>query len=376
LVLKIAFIVPFAAPLLDQDANSNNNFGGAEVQQMLLANYLVERKHNVKLLVKASASTRQAKTKDNKIITFSMRFAGGSNAWIPFDIISLFSALNKADADIYLIKVPRVLLSIIGVFCRIKRRKLVFWLTSDRDVNLADIEGIGGHVALRAYSFGLRFPYQIIAQNDYQLEMCHNLRLDAILLSSLVKMDNFTRLKFKSNPPIVLWVGSTDKGKHPEVFLEMAQKLPEIQFKMIAFEKTQARANDLRNLCKLIPNLEYLGSVAYKDMDKHYSKASLFVSTSELEGVPNTFLQSWANGTPVASLSIDPDGIIEKKRLGFCAKGDQILLVNEIKKLINNKEMLIEMGENGRCHVAETHSIETVGPKFIDLFTKILSGKL
>lgn len=372
--MKIAFIAPFSLPLFIPSPNSNNNFGGAEVQQMLLANYLVEKGHDVKLLVKASPNSCNIRANGIEIIPFSMRFAGGSNFWISFDVVSLLHALNKADADLYVIKGPRVLLSVIGIFCRIKRRKLVFWFTIDRDVNLADIEGIGGKTAWQAYRLGLKFPHHVIAQSKFQMERSWGIGLkSASFLPSLVRMDSIVRLELKSNPPIVLWVGSTDKVKHPEIFLKMARTLPEIQFKMIVSERSQARANELRSLCELIPNLKYLGSVAYQDMDEHYSKASLFVSTSELEGVPNTFLQSWANGTPVVSLSIDPDGIIEKKRLGICANGNLELLKEEIRRLITNRDLRIEMGDKSRVHITETHRVETVGPKYVEMFQKILS---
>lgn len=372
--MKIAFIAPFSLPLFIPPPNSNNNYGGAEVQQMLLANYLVEKGHDVKLLVKASPNSCNIRANGIEIIPFFMRFAGGNNFWIPFDVVSLFHALNKADADIYIIKVPRVLLSVIGIFCRIKRRKLVFWFTSDRDVDLPDIKGIGGKTAWQAYRFGLKFPDHVVTQSKFQMEKCWDIGLkSASFLPSLVRMDSVARLESKNNPPIVLWVGSTDKGKHPEMFLEIARSFPEIQFKMIVSEKNPERKNDLRGSCKSIPNLEYSGAVAYTDMAEQYLRASLLVSTSELEGVPNTFLQSWANGTPVASLSVDPDGVIEKKGLGFCAREDVALLKENIKMLVENRELRLKIGKNACVHIAETHSIETVGPRYVRLFQEILS---
>ena len=50
--MKVAFISPNIGPLFFESCE--DKFGGAEVQQMLLVKYLVEKNHQVKLLVRKS----------------------------------------------------------------------------------------------------------------------------------------------------------------------------------------------------------------------------------------------------------------------------------------------------------------------------------
>ena len=64
------------------------------------------------------------------------------------------------------------------------------------------------------------------------------------------------------------------------------------------------------------PNIEYLGHVAPEKAEQVIAGAAVFLSTSDEEGFPNTFVQAWSSGTPVVSLKIDPDRIIERLGLG------------------------------------------------------------
>ena len=59
------------------------------------------------------------------------------------------------------------------------------------------------------------------------------------------------------------------------------------------------------------PNIEYLGQVAPERAQQLMADAALLLSTSDEEGFPNTFVQAWSSGTPVVSLKVDPDGVIQ-----------------------------------------------------------------
>jgi glycosyltransferase involved in cell wall biosynthesis len=77
---------------------------------------------------------------------------------------------------------------------------------------------------------------------------------------------------------------------------------------------------------KDLPNLEVLGFLPLQEVEKHFDRASVFVSTSEAEGFPNVFLQAMRRGIPIVSF-VDPDGIIRgNPELGVVVDSEESLL--------------------------------------------------
>jgi len=371
--MRIAFVAPHAGPLFSRTIEGK--FGGAEVQQMLLARYLANDGHDVSVLVKRSAGIERPTTVDEiRLLPFSMEWAGGNKLRVADGLVSLGSAVRRARCEAYIIKVPRILLAPLGTMVRLNRGRLVFWLSIDRDIDLTDDNGLKQRLARTLYLLGLKFPHLAIAQSLYQQEGAARLGLKATFLPSLVKPGPSDWRGAKTRPPTVLWVGSHMRRgvKSPLLFVEMAKNLPHIRFKMIAVTDAEERERELREAARALPNLEYLGEVGYHEIESHYAEASLFVSTSGLEGVPNTFLQSWACGTPVASLNVDPDGVIRKMKLGVFADGNRDKLTRLVRDCIADPAGLESMGRNARNHVEATHGLAVNGPRYVETLRRLV----
>ena len=85
----------------------------------------------------------------------------------------------------------------------------------------------------------------------------------------------------------------------------------------------------------------------------------MLLSTSDGEGFPNTFLQSWASGTPVVSLMIDPDSVIERVGLGVVS-GRIEDIGKDISVLMESANLLEEMAKRTRKYIIAHHSEQVV----------------
>ena len=118
------------------------------------------------------------------------------------------------------------------------------------------------------------------------------------------------------------------------------------------------------------PNLRFHGFVPYYKVNEYFKKASIFVNTSRIEGFPNTFIQAWMHYTPVVSLSVNPDKIIQGERLGFCS-GTFKQLVSDVITLLKDEKLRKIMGKNARKYVEREHDVRKTVKKYIKIFKEI-----
>jgi glycosyltransferase involved in cell wall biosynthesis len=97
--------------------------------------------------------------------------------------------------------------------------------------------------------------------------------------------------------------------------------------------------------------------------------AAILLSTSDVEGFPNTFVQAWSSGTPVVSIRIDPDNIIEHMRLGAVV-GNSDRAVHEIAALMHSPERRDAIAARAIAFVRENYGARRV----VGLFNRAVNG--
>jgi len=220
---------------------------------------------------------------------------------------------------------------------------------------------------------GLAGASHFVSQTAHQQSRLRtNFGKEAVVLPSYFRLP--TRASSVSRERMMLWLANLDKNKQPEIFVDMAAALRGAEgwrFVLAGGTADKGLEASLRQRAAQVPSFEFAGAVPFAATGALFARAALHVNTSLIEGLPNTFVQAWLNGTPVLSLHNDPNGWIETHGLGYHAKGRPEGLVAEAKRLIDNPDELETMGR--RC--TEFARANFANPAVIDTYLRLFSGR-
>lgn len=312
------------APELDPSGAS-----GEPVQQTLLAKALARRGYEISMVTADRGQPDGAQWHGVK--TFK---AFAPQAGLPVlrfvhpRWTGLWSALSRADADVYYSSCAGGLAGQVAMFCAWRGRRYVFRVASDSDC-LPDALIIKRWYwrDKRLYEYGLKQADGVLAQSARQQELLlRNFGRQSSIADMLVGASG-TNLDFARRDIHALWVSNIRRLKRPDILLDLAAGLPQVSFHLVGgtvpgerelFDAVQARA-------RAAPNVTFAGPLAYDDAAALYGRARVFVNTSDMEGFPNTYLQAWASGTPVVAF-FDPDGLIAEHGLGIAVRSREEMI--------------------------------------------------
>jgi glycosyltransferase involved in cell wall biosynthesis len=167
---------------------------------------------------------------------------------------------------------------------------------------------------------------------------------------------------------VVLWAGTVKSIKRPELFLELARRLPTLQFRMIGGaepSRQQALFDNVRMLAAGIPNLQFRGFVPFSEIEREFNQARLLVNTSSHEGFPNTFLQAWARGIPTVSF-IDCRAQYEGQPVATVCN-DFESMVTAVDDLCRDDVRWRREGERARRNYQNKHAVKTTVSLLMDV---------
>lgn len=351
-----------------------SKFGGAETQAGFLARAFESAGAKVVFVV--------ADKKEQDVLPYAVENAFSSSDGLPGArflprMSGIVRALERADADVYYQRNAGSLTGIASWFSRKHRRVFVYGAGSDTDFSLREVIMSGGS-AWRdrlLYMYGLRRADGVVVQNEQQAAACRAAlgREPRIIPNGIVLSTN--HVPGTARQPVVVWVGALRDVKQPGVFLDLARRLPNMQFVMVGgpVDSDPGHAARIRDDARSIPNLTLTGRVSQDEVTRILGGASVLVNTSKFEGFPNAFLEAWAAGVPIVSL-VDVDDILSRERVGIVCESVEAI-ARELPALMNDPARLQTMGERARDLVKSRYGADVLGPQYMQYFDELLSSR-
>ncbi len=255
---------------------------------------------------------------------------------------------------------------------------------------LCGTKGIGSirsnvYYEMQTTPFGwtcLKLPHFLIANSQSSRNLLLNKGIDPskiFYLQNAVDLETFTLKDYGENNKQLqlLFLGRVSAVKRLDRFLRLIVSLREKGFN--GFKAVIAGWGELSDQVKQQAAemnlgediLHFTGEV--KDVSSIYSSSDIFISTSDVEGTPNTVIEAMAHGLPV--VVTDAGGVkhLVNDECGYIVQpDDESLLLTRVIELMNNSQARQKIGKNARKYVENNHSLVSVQDKLLEIYQRIL----
>ena len=372
--VTLCFIAFDAYPLFNSQI-TNFTYTGADIQLYILANELAKDKNFDISFVVGNFNQEDIEEYNNiKVYKYE-----GKTENLPFIFhhiqgYKLYKLLKKINSDIYIQRSASTLTGQISSFTKFNNKKFVFMAAHEKDCDLpyTKLEKLFGHylypVGIYRYLFGIKSADVIITQTREQYNL---------IRKSLEKNSKFIRSAYpipqikNKNGKYILWVARCVKWKHPELFIELAKQFPEEDFVMICPGEDEYK-NLIKKEAENVKNLKFIDQVHFSKIDNYFKNAKIFVNTSKFEGFPNSYVQAAKNKTPILTLNINPDNVINVYSIGLHSY-DLKQLASDLKNLLTDKQIYKKLSDNAYDYAKQHHNIDKIKEEYKSLFLDLKS---
>ncbi|WP_354622639.1 methyltransferase domain-containing protein [Psychromonas sp. MME2] len=372
--MKICIVAHYAYGALTGE--ESGHIGGVERQTALLSEWLSTNGHQVTVITWDEGGPKIELINNIKIVKLCkvsdglpmLRFF--TPRWT-----SLIKALRIANADVYYQNCAEYVTGQVAIWCKFNNKPFIYSVASDADCE-APFTKLTTKRDQWLFLYGLKNANKIICQTNKQKKLLHeNYKLNAEMLPM-----PGTPPKGKADPVHqfsannVIWVGRIQTVKRIEWLIDIAEKLPDINFSIIGpTDHNLSYTTHTLPRAKRLKNIKFLGKISRQEMPDIYKDATVLLNTSIYEGFPNTYLEAWSYGVPTIC-TIDPDNLINSFNLGF-ASAIQDELITALKETVTNQKQWQLYSHNCLQYYQSNYAFDTAQGKFERTFLAFSSKK-
>lgn len=357
-MLRICFATPGVLPMLRQAEGTV--YGGSELRAWRFARGLADLDFDVSI---AAAGGEVAPS--DTLGPVHILGAAASSGWLSRVIGRWGRRQNSdvglwasADADVYVAFGAAEYNADLADWCKANDRPMLLFAGSDADFSVNYRPGNGGRNLWgsrcdRCYDSVMRAT-ALVVQTDIQKRWAQErYGRDADVVGNPVAIGDLT---VTSKAGRFLWIGKAVNNKRPDLMLAIARACPDQSFVMILNDVGNGLFEEIvRNKGN---NLQVVQSVAPDQLELYFEQTRALVCTSDFEGFPNTFLDAGRFGVPILSLSVDPDGVVEREGGGFIAGGSLDRLIEAVRGYANDQDRARAAGQRWHDYVRRNHNIK------------------
>jgi glycosyltransferase involved in cell wall biosynthesis len=194
------------------------------------------------------------------------------------------------------------------------------------------------------------------------------------LLKSVPDLKSSQKMKI---PGTVLVVARLEQVKRVDLVLEVASVLASTysdrNFRVIVIGDGLLRSElEQSSIERQLP-VRFLGWK--ENLDQDYREAELFLSVSDSEGTPISFMEAASFACPIISTRVGSvEDIVEDCKTGILCKSDPAEIAQAINFLSSNSEIRLKFGENARMKAITEFGLETFVKKHANFYESLLTS--
>lgn len=366
---KLLF-VDFELPFLVKDVEYP--VGGACVRQYALAKGITSLGHEVGILTwKGAKEYVRGNLEFDLIESYTLSDGNQKLRWFYHIYPKLYKAVKSFRPDFIFQKCAGVMTGAIALVSKQLNIPFIYVASNDIDADGRYRDRLR-FTDIKLYEYGIRNAAKIIAQNTYQkrefLKKWKNKKIE-IVHNPFYYDGTLPEIKPLNKRTYIAWIGIFQYQKNLPALLDIIKKSPDIEFR-IAGTFSNTCPGDIKNVVQEIANcsnVKMMGYIKRNDIIPFLNNALALLNTSHYEGFSNTFLESFAAGTPVITTLIDPDNIITTNGIGIVTQNYEEI-PSKLNEILHRGDYIV-IAERCRDYVFKHHDPVTIAEIFMESIT-------
>lgn len=209
-------------------------------------------------------------------------------------------------------------------------------------------------------------PVRMIAISQAEYENVLRLTKNATTIKNFIPIDNISP-HVDGETTVVGITGRITEAKNPPLFNRIAYALPHISFLWVGDGPLRSQLD--------AENITITGQVSRDEALQHLTGISIYIQTSDWEGLPISLLEAMAAKIPVIVTRIPAHvNLIDDGETGIiCDINNDSQFVEAIQNLISNPDKRTTLGQEGYDYVNKHHNLTYAVQKYAEEYQGIKS---